>query len=60
MSDANVTVFSSIPVKNMTATVTAVMTGRPELAMRADFRGNSSSMTAMTTSMEMSRSVRNE
>ena len=38
----------------------AVQMGSPELAMRAVRKGNSSSMTTMTTIMEMSRSRRNE
>ena len=40
--------------------LTAVQTGSPELAMRAVRMGKSSSMTAMTTIMEMTKSRRNE
>ena len=57
---ASVTVFNSIPNKYIKPILMAVQMGKPELAMRAVRMGNSNSMTAMTTIMEMSRSRRNE
>ena len=60
MSAASETVLRSIPAMNITARATAVHTGTPELAIRADFIGKSISITRMTTSMEITRSLRNE
>ena len=60
ISPANVTVFSPIPVRNMTARATAVQTGTPELAIRADLTGKSMSITRMTTIIDITRSRRNE
>ena len=57
---ARVTVFRSRPTRYITATATAVHTGTPELAMRADLSGKSISITKITTSMEMTRSRRKE
>ena len=58
MSAASVTVLRGIPVMYITAIATAIHTGTPELAMRADRMGNSISITTMTTSMDMRRSLR--
>ena len=60
MSAANVTVLRSMPQRYMNASVTAMQMGTPELAMRAERMGNSINMTTMTTSMEITRSRRNE
>ena len=57
---ASVTVLRSMPVRYMTARATAVHTGTPELAMSAERIGKSISITKMTTSIEMTRSRRNE
>ena len=45
---------------NITAKATAVHTGTPELAMSADFMGNSIIITRITTNIEITRSRRNE
>ena len=55
---ASVTVLSGMPVAYIAVIVRAVMTGRPDEAMRAERSGNSISITKMTTSMEISRSRR--
>ena len=57
---ASVTVFNSMPKRYISPMLTAVQTGSPELAMSALRMGKSSSMTAMTTIMEMAKSRRNE
>jgi pyrimidine operon attenuation protein/uracil phosphoribosyltransferase len=54
------TVLRSIPVRNITATATAVHTGTPELAINADLIGKSISMTSITTSIDITRSLRKE
>ena len=54
------TVLSPIPVRYMTARATAVHTGTPELAMSADFMGKSISITRITTTIEITRSLRKE
>ena len=58
ISAARVTVFKDMPVRDITAMAMAMQTGTPELAMRADRRGNSMSITKITTSMEIRRSRR--
>ena len=60
MSAARVTVFSSIPKMYISPMVTAVQTGTLEPDTRAVRSGKRSSITAMTTSMEKSRSRRND
>ena len=57
---ASVTVFRFMPVRNIIPMATAVHTGTPELAIRADLTGNSRSITKITTSIEMTRSLRND
>ena len=58
MRAAKVTVFSSMPQRYINPMLMAVQTGRPELAMSAVRKGKSSSMTTMTTIIEMSKSRR--
>ena len=60
ISAARVTVLRSIFTMNITAKATAVHTGTPELAMSADFMGNSIIITRITTNIEITRSRRNE
>ena len=57
---ARVTVFTSMPTKNIIARAMAVHTGTPELAMRADLMGNIITITSMTTSIDISRSLTKE
>ena len=60
ISAASDTVFSGMSVRNIIASAIAVHTGTAELAISADFNGKSSSITAMTTSMEITRSRRKD
>ena len=60
ISAASDTVFSSILVRYITARAMAVHTGTPELAIAAERKGKSISITPMTTSMDIRRSLRNE
>ena len=60
ISAARVTVFRSICVTNITAMAMAIHTGTPELAMSAERRGKSRSITTMTTSIAISRSRRKD
>ncbi len=60
MRAASDTVFRQIPKVYIRATAIAVQTGTPELAMSAERIGKSSSITAITTSIEMTRSRRND
>ena len=53
---ARETILTCIPVKNIRASATAMQTGTPELAMSAERIGKSSSITRITTSIEISRS----
>ena len=60
ISAASDTVFRSMPVMNITANANAVHTGTPELAINADLIGKSISITRMTTSIDITRSRKNE
>ena len=56
---AKVTVLRSIPIRYITAIAMVVQIGTPELAIRADFNGKRISMTSITTSMAITRSLTN-
>ena len=60
MRAARVTVFNSMPKRYISPMLMAVQMGRPELATRAVRKGKRSSITTMTTIMEMSRSRRKD
>ena len=60
ISAARVTVFSSMPVRYIRPIQMAVQTGTPVDATRAVRSGKSSSMTAITTRMEMTMSRKKE
>ena len=53
------TVFNSMPKRYINPMLIAVQTGNPELAMSAVRIGKSSSITAITTIIEMTKSRKN-
>ena len=57
MRAARVTVLRFIPEKYITAIVMTVHTGTPELAIIAERNGKSISITKITTSIEMTKSL---
>ena len=60
IKEAKVTVLRSMPKRYIKAKATAVQTGTPELAIRAERIGKSISITKITTAIEISKSRRKE
>ena len=60
ISAANVTVLSSIPVRNINPKHTAMQTGTPVELTNAVLRGNSTNITKITTIIENTKSRKND